>query len=50
MNLKTLAKLVGSVSMTSDFHGTMNNATLNRILANKKSELIEKGELKEECK
>lgn len=50
MNLKTLAKLVGSVSMTSDFHGTMDNATLNRILANKKSELMEKGELKEECK
>lgn len=49
MNLKTLAKLVGSTSMTSDFHGTMDNATLNRILANKKSELMEKGELREEC-
>lgn len=50
MNLKTIAKLVNSTSMNSNFNGSMNNATLNRILANKKSELMEKGELKEECK
>ena len=49
MNLKTIAKLVGSASMNSNFNGTMNDATLNRILANKKSELINNGELREEC-
>ena len=49
INLKTVAKLVGSVSMEGNFNGSMNDAKLNRILANKKSELMKKGELKEEC-
>lgn len=49
MNLKTIARLVGSASMTSDFHGTLTDAALNRMLANKKSELMKEGKLKEDC-
>ena len=49
MNLKKIAELVGSASMHSEFQGSMNDATLSRILANKKSELIKNGKLREEC-
>ena len=49
LNLKTVAEIVNSASMTNNFRGSMNEATLHRLLANKKSELIKEGELKEEC-
>lgn len=49
MDLKTIARLVGSASMNSNFQGSMDDATLNRILANKKQDLMNKGELKEKC-
>lgn len=49
MNMKTIAKLVNSASMNSNYQGYLDNATLHRMLSNKKSELLEKGLLKEEC-
>lgn len=49
LNLKTLAQIVNSSSMNSNFRGSMNDATLNRIMANTKSELMKKGELREDC-
>lgn len=49
MNLKTLAKLVNSSTMISEKRGSLDDATLNRMMANTKSELIRNKELKEEC-
>lgn len=49
LNLKTLAKLVNSTSMNNNFRGSMNDATLSRIMANTKSDLMKKGQLREEC-
>lgn len=48
-NLKSLAKLVNSVSMNSDYSGYFNDSTLNRMLANTKQELMSAGLLQEEC-
>lgn len=50
MNLKTLAKLVNSSTMISEKRGSLTDATLNRMMANTKSELIRNKELKEECR
>lgn len=50
MNLKTLAKLVNSSTMISEKRGSLDDATLNRMMANTKSELIRNKELKEECR
>ena len=49
MNLKTLAKLVNSSTMISEKRGSLSDATLNRMMANTKSELIRNKELREEC-
>lgn len=49
MNLKTLAKLVNSSTMISEKRGSLTDATLNRIMANTKSELMKNKELREEC-
>ena len=49
MNLKTLAKLVNSSTMISEKRGSLSDATLNRMMANTKSELMKNKELKEEC-
>ena len=49
LNLKTLAKLVNSTSMNNNFRGSINDAKISRIMANTKSDLIKKGELREEC-
>lgn len=49
MNLKTLAKLVNSSTMISEKRGSLTDATLNRMMANTKSELIKNKELREEC-
>lgn len=50
MNMKTLAKLVNSSAMTNNFQTTLTNSMLSRIMSNKKSELMEKGLLREDCK
>ena len=49
MNLKTIAHLVNSTSMNTNYQGYFNDATLSRLLANVKSELMKSGELREEC-
>ena len=49
MSLKSLAKMVNSVSMNTDYSGYLDQATISRILANKKQTLIEQGLLQEEC-
>ena len=49
MNLKTLAKLVNSSTMISEKRGSLTDATLNRMMANTKSELMKNKELREEC-
>ena len=49
MNLKTLAKLVNSSTMISEKRGSLSDATLNRMMANTKSELMKNKELREEC-
>lgn len=49
LSLKSVAEIVNSAAMTNNFRGSMDAATLHRLLANKKSELIKEGELKEEC-
>lgn len=49
LSLKTLAQFVNSSSMKENFRGSMNDAALNRILANTKEELIKNKELREDC-
>lgn len=49
INLQTLAKMVNSASMNNNYLGQLNDATLNRIMANVKQELMKKGELREDC-
>lgn len=49
LNLKTLATYLNSASLNSNYQGTLNDAALSRILANKKEQLIQEGKLKEEC-
>ena len=49
MNLKTLARLVNSSTMISEKRGSLTDATLNRMMANTKSELMKNKELREEC-
>lgn len=49
MNLKTLAKLVKSSTMISEKRGSLNDAMINRIMANTKSDLMKNKELREEC-
>ena len=49
MNLKTLARLVNSSTMISEKRGSLTDATLNRMMANTKSELMRNKELREEC-
>lgn len=49
MSLKQLAKTVNSMLLNSIPLGNFDDAQLHRILANEKSDLIEKGDLREEC-
>ena len=48
-SLKSLAQLVNSSTMISEKRGSLDDATLNRMLANTKSELMRNKELREEC-
>ena len=49
MSLRSLAETLNSAEMNNKFTGLMNDAETHRVLANYKSELMEKGELKEFC-
>ena len=49
MSLKNIAKLVNASTMSQEFQGSLQNSYLNRIMSNKKSELMNEGLLKEEC-
>lgn len=49
MSLKTIAKLVNASTTKSEFYGGLQNSYLSRIMSNKKSELMDKGLLREEC-
>lgn len=49
MSLRSLAETLNSAEMNNKFIGLMNDAETHRVLANYKSELMEKGELKEFC-
>lgn len=49
MSLSELAKLVNSQLLEFNSMSSLDDATLHRMLGNVKEELIEKGDLKEEC-
>jgi hypothetical protein len=48
-SLKDVAKLVNSSTMVNKSHGFLEDALIHRTLANVKQELLENGDLKEEC-
>ena len=48
-SLKSLAKLVNSSTMVAEKRGSLTDATINRMMANTKSELMKNRELREEC-
>ena len=48
-SLKDLAKLVNSSTMVNTSHGFLEDALIHRTLSNVKQELMENGNLKEEC-
>ena len=49
LNLKQIAKIVNSAALNNTFRGSMTDAQVNRIMANVKSDLMRKGELREDC-
>ena len=48
-SLKEVAELVNSSTMINTTHGFLEDALIHRTLANVKQELLENGDLKEEC-
>ena len=48
-SLKNVAKMVNSSTMVNQSHGFLEDALIHRTLANVKQELLENGDLKEEC-
>lgn len=50
MSLKDLIQNVQSMILNPNSLGSLDDAQLHRILANQKSDLMKKGELREECK
>lgn len=48
-SLRELAEIVNSSTMVNTAHGFLEDALIHRVLANVKQELLEKGDLKEEC-
>lgn len=48
-SLREVAKLVNSSTMVNTAHGFLEDALIHRVLANVKQELLENGDLKEEC-
>ena len=49
MTWKELVKSVNSALMNGDNLGSLGDATLHRMLSNKKSELMKEGDLREDC-
>lgn len=49
-SLKQLAQLLDSAEMKNEFQTSLGDAQIHRILANRKSELLESNELKQICK
>lgn len=48
-SLRDVAEMVNSSTMVNDSHGFLTDALIHRTLANVKQELLENGDLKEEC-
>jgi hypothetical protein len=48
-SLRELAEMVNSSTMVNKTQGFLNDALIHRTLANVKQELLENGDLKEEC-
>ena len=49
MSLKNIASLVNASTTRSSYMGALDAATIGRIMSNKKSELMQKGLLREDC-
>lgn len=49
LTLRNLAKMLNSAAMNNSFQGTMDDATIHRVLANVKSDLLKQGKLEEYC-
>lgn len=49
LSLKDIASIVNSSKLNSNFQGVIDNATVKRILSNKKMELMKDKSLQEEC-
>jgi hypothetical protein len=48
-SLRQVAEIVNSSTMVNTSHGFLEDALIHRTLANVKQELLENGDLKEEC-
>lgn len=49
MSLSDLAETVNSAMLETNFYGSLDDAALHRVLANTKSDLMQKGDLREDC-
>jgi len=49
MSLSDLADTVNSAMLESNFYGSLDDASLHRLLANTKSDLMKNGDLREDC-
>jgi hypothetical protein len=49
MSFKQLADVVNSELIHGDNLGSLDDASLHRMLSNKKSELMKNGDLREDC-
>lgn len=49
MSLADLVETVNSQMLETSFYGSLDDATLHRVLANTKSDLMKKGDLREDC-
>lgn len=49
MSLADLAETVNSQMLETSFQGSLDDAALHRVLANTKSDLMKKGDLREDC-
>lgn len=49
MSLADLVETVNSQMLETSFYGSLDDAALHRVLANTKSDLMKKGDLREDC-
>ena len=49
MSLADLVETVNSQMLETNFYGSLDDAALHRVLANTKSDLMKKGDLREDC-